>query len=70
MPLTVLGDPPFVFAFNWDDYDTVKSPVDSIFNWNDRNKRPSMYSAIYSDSNAEAYVVFYRYPTPQQTVSP
>lgn len=69
-PAGLSNDPRFVVEFNWDDYNTVKSPVDSIFNWNDRNKRPSKYIDIDTDSNAKLYAVFYRYPEPEQTVSP
>jgi hypothetical protein len=34
----------FVNAFDWDEYASVKTQVDSIFNWNDVNKRPSRCS--------------------------
>jgi hypothetical protein len=36
----------FVTAFDWDKFASVKTPVDSIFNWNNQNKRPSRFRNI------------------------
>jgi hypothetical protein len=40
----------FVNAFDWYKYASVKSPLDSIFNWDDENKRPSKW-LLYSYEN-------------------
>jgi hypothetical protein len=41
-------DPNFVVKFNWTNYATIKTPVDSIFGWNDQNKRPSKFFGTYT----------------------
>lgn len=38
----------FVNAFDWDKFASVKTPVDSIFNWNNQNKRPSRFRDIHA----------------------
>jgi hypothetical protein len=53
------ADPSFVVKFNWTNYDTVKSPVDSIFGWNDQNKRPSKFFGIYTHFRLLRYVQFF-----------
>jgi hypothetical protein len=58
----------FVTAFDWDKYASLETPVDSIFNWNKQNKRPSRFGNPCKGNNAEICAVFYRYPLPQQTV--